>query len=243
MINWVFDVDGVLSNVGVPAPEAFKDWFLNWSQGRTYYLISGGRREKTIYQVGADIVAGAQAVYCCIGNSRWQSETETCVNQFELTDQELAWFQQQIDQSGCPEKTGWHLDFRNGSLNFSTVGRNANIEQRERYKQWEQQVQERQRLAAELTDRFPRFECYVGGDTSIDICLRGANKGQCVPLIRQQTPGAIYFFGDRCFAGGIDEPFAGSCTATGDRVYEVTGYQHTWAILESLSKIDYDCGN
>ena len=69
MINWVFDVDGVLSNVGVPAPEAFKDWFLNWSQGRTYYLISGGRREKTIYQVGADIVAGAQAVYCCIGNS------------------------------------------------------------------------------------------------------------------------------------------------------------------------------
>ena len=213
MITWVFDVDGVLSNVGVPTAESFKEWFQSWSKNKSYYLISGGKRDRIIYQIGQRIVDNAIAVYCCMGNSRWYKDTEILVNQFELKKEEIDWFYQKIKDSGCPEKTGWHLDVRPGSLNFSIVGRNANIEQRERYKEWDKITNERVNISKEFQKTFPRFESFVGGETSIDICLRGANKGQCVDVIRSERNNSpIYFFGDRCFPGGIDEPFAVKCT-------------------------------
>ena len=182
----------------------------------------------------------AIAVYCCMGNSRWYKDTEILVNQFELKKEEIDWFYQKIKDSGCPEKTGWHLDVRPGSLNFSIVGRNANIEQRERYKEWDKITNERVNISKEFQKTFPRFESFVGGETSIDICLRGANKGQCVDVIRSERNNSpIYFFGDRCFPGGIDEPFAVKCTDKNDRVYQVIGYTHTWSILRSMDNI-YD---
>ena len=235
MTAWVFDVDGVLCNTNELATQEFRIWFQNWSQNRRYYLVTGGRREKTILQLGQDIVDGAEMLFNCIGNCVWQHGEETRVNQFTLTQQEESWLKVMLATSKFPLRTGWHIDLREGSMNFSIVGRNADLVQRAQYRTWDQQHQERAGIARDFVTMFPRFEAYLGGDTSIDICLRGANKGRCVDVIRTHAQDHIFFFGDKCHPGGIDEPFVKRCSEDlGDRIFHVSGYQETWNILNAI---------
>lgn len=232
MITWIFDVDGVLSDVGETSPPEFRQWFLNWAQDKNYFLVTGSQHEKTIKQVGQDIINATGATFNCLGNSIWINNKEERINQLTLHWDELAWLKQSIQLSKCPEKTGNHIELRQGSVNFSTVGRNASIQQRLAYKQWDDINNERINLIEQFINQFPRFDAYIGGNTSIDICLRGANKGQCLNLIlglTQYNP-QTYFFGDRCGPNGIDEPLAQSC----QKIFSVSGYKETWEILKTL---------
>ena len=72
---------------------------------------------------------------------------------------------------------------KTGSFNFSVVGRNANEEQREQYKIYDNEKQERLNIRESSKQKFPRFDVFIGGDISIDICLRGAHKGQVIETI------------------------------------------------------------
>jgi phosphomannomutase len=235
MTVWVFDVDGVLCDTNCVSEAEFRDWFIAWSQGRRYYLVTGGLRENTIVQMGQEIVDNAVATYNCLGNSIWYNGVETLINQFELTDQEADWLNNVLTKSQFPLRTGRHINMRTGSMNFSVVGRNANPTERLEYRTWDAHNQERASIAKEFVELFPRFEAYLGGDISIDICLKGANKGAAAKSIRDHAQDEMYFFGDRCHPGGIDEPFVKACNFDqGDRVYHVSGYRETWNILKGL---------
>ena len=170
-----------------------------------------------------------------MGNSIWMGNKQTLVNQFQLTEIEQAFLEDVLKSSAFPIRAGRHIDLREGSMNFSVVGRDASQMQRALYKQWDQRQQERAQISREFVAEFPRFEAYVGGDISIDICLTDANKGRCTSIIKQHAQDKIYFFGDKCHPGGIDEPFAKQCNFDqGDRVFHVSGYHETWKILREL---------
>ena len=233
-IVWMFDVDGVLCNTGEQANDEFKQWFINWAKDKVVYLVTGSQREKTIYQLGQEMVDTAEITFNCLGNSIWIDGEETLINQIILREDELMWFNNTVQDSLSPIKTGWHIDIRHGSINFSTLGRNATPEQREIYKKWDSVVHERKEIILQFTKKFPRFDAYIGGDTSIDICLTGANKKQCADLLPSKSMNlSIYFFGDRCQPGGIDEPLAKHITMRG-KVFQVNGYEETWSILRQF---------
>jgi phosphomannomutase len=234
-ISWVFDVDGVLCNPNQPIDKNFKKWFLSWSKNLNLYLITGGEREKTIKQLGIEVVERSKIVFNCMGNSIWDNGKHLLINQFTLTEEEIQWFDAEVNNSKFSSKTGKHIEMRPGSFNFSIVGRNANTMQRTSYKIWDGLTNERLILAEKIEKRFPKFEAYLGGDTSLDICLKNANKGQCMDIIRSQDRSPIYFFGDRCFPRGIDEPFAAKCVQPNDKVFEVNSYQDTWNVLKKFS--------
>ena len=235
MIGWMFDVDGVLCDTGCSITPEFKEWFIEWGRDKIIYLATGSPREKTIQQIGQEIVDMAMVSFNCLGNSIWMYGKETRINQITLHSDELDWLQKVVDDSTCPVKTGFHIDLRPGSINFSTVGRNAALEQRLEYKQWDDINQEREKVRLAFLERFPRFEAYIGGNTSIDICLRGANKSQCRNLIPfPNLHDKVYFFGDKCGQGQIDQPLARACRRGTDKAFEVSGYQDTWNILKTL---------
>lgn len=233
-ISWVFDVDGVLCDPNQPIDKNFKEWFSIWSKDLNLYLITGGEREKTIKQLGSEIVNQSKIVFNCMGNSVWNNGTHQLLNQFTLTNEEINWFNNEVYTSKFLHKTGRHIEIRPGSFNFSIVGRNADLEQRASYIAWDKLTNERLYLAEKIEKRFSKFEAYLGGDTSLDVCLKHANKGQCVDIIRSQDAFPIYFFGDRCFPRGIDEPFAAKCIQPNDQVFCVTNYNDTWNILKNL---------
>ena len=55
MINYVFDVDGTLTPSRLPINKKFKEFFLEWMEGKKVYLITGSDKDKTIEQIGEEI--------------------------------------------------------------------------------------------------------------------------------------------------------------------------------------------
>ena len=113
------------------------------------------------------------------------------------------------------------------------MGRNATIDDRNKYIEWDKKHNERKLLAIKFVEQFPRFEAYLGGNTSIDICLRGANKGSCMSVLINYDLKDSYFFGDKCFSGGIDYPMTHRSKV--NKYFQINhGYKETWEILKTL---------
>jgi phosphomannomutase len=231
MTTYVFDVDGVLCDAGQPIDSSFKEWFIDWSKDKEYYIITGGERQSTLNQIGSEILNNAKIQFHCMGNQVFIEGREYKLNQFELKPDELDWLNCYIQESRYHTKTGNHIEQRIGSLNVSVVGRNATINERNDYIEWDKKYNERKILAYKFIKRFPRFEAYLGGNTSIDICLRGANKGCNIKLVHDNLHDS-YFFGDRCRSGEIDYPIL---YHFGDRWFQIdNGYKETWDKLKTL---------
>ena len=89
-------------------------------------------------------------------------------------------------------------------------------------------------IIKQIKEYYPRFDCYLGGDCSIDIVLRGANKGQIFNWSFDPTV-KHYFFGDRCDPHGIDQPLYDEVQRVGGEAFHIKeGYKETWEILKSL---------
>lgn len=232
MTGYVFDVDGVLCDRNENIADDFKIWFYDWAKDKEIYYITGSERHRTIEQIGMDLVNLARISFHCMGNSIWISGKEFLVNQIKPTKEEYDTLVDFINKSKFVCKTGNHIELRRGSINFSIVGRNATREQRKEYVQYDIVTNERLELIRQIKNRFPRLDAFLGGDVSIDICLRGADKSQCYNLISTRN---LHFFGDRTHPYGIDEPFAKICTGDSLIPHQIdNGYKQTWEILKNI---------
>ena len=231
MKTYIFDVDGVLCDTGKKIDSEFCAWFLDWSQDKEYYIVTGGERHSTLNQIGSEILNNAKIQFHCMGNHVFIEGREYKLNQFTLRAEELYWLTSYIQESPYHTKTGNHIEQRTGSLNVSVVGRNATTDERNNYIEWDKKYNERKLLAKEFVKQFPRFEAYLGGNTSIDICLRGGNKGSCLSFMNLSVKDSI-FFGDKCYTGGIDFPLA---RVLKYGCYQINnGYKQTWENLKKL---------
>ena len=224
----------MLTDTGYNIDDKFKQWFIGWAKDKRYVLATGSTLERTVEQIGNEIVDGALLVANCMGNSVYQDGKTTVLNEFEFLQEELDFLQEKIDNSKFQTKTGQHIVARPGSYNVSVVGRNANIEQREEYKNFDKVEREREQIAKEFQEQFPKFDVYIGGDISLDICLQGANKGQIFDLlVHQMLDDRLFFFGDKMGTWGIDRPLKERIQQTiQGKAYNITnGYQETKNIL------------
>lgn len=230
--TFIFDVDGVLCDRNHKIDLKFKEWFLDWSQDKTYYIITGSNREKTISQIGEEILLNAQISFHCLGNNIWMQDREVTVNHINLKKEEIDFLNQLINESKFYIKTGNHIEMRKGSINFSIIGKNATQEQRNKYVKYDAHFKERIEIIKHIKQTIPRLEAYIGGDVSVDICLRGANKGQILNLINVAET-EINFFGDRCFAYGVDYPVVNSLSKLQHKIFNISlGYKETLKILK-----------
>ena len=81
---------------------------------------------------------------------------------------------------------------------------------------------------------FPDLEASIGGQISIDIHPKGANKSQ----ILDDISGTIYFFGDKTEKGGNDYPIVKRLKKEKRdmKIFSVSNPNET---LKILQKLDY----
>ena len=233
----LFDVDGVLCDTGCTITPEFQQYFLNWMRGKPVMLVTGSNHEKTRWQVGDAIVDEALVTYNCMGNSIWMNGKEVLtINPIRLTRQEHLWIHHEITSMQFPGKLGNHVEHRGSTINLSFTGRPATPEARAAFKEWDTHHEYRARLVNRFNEQNPRLEAFIGGDTSVDICIRYANKAQVVNLLPSGMNRNLFtFFGDKCFPGGIDYPLVEYGRNTyGSIIHEVQGYQDTWKILREV---------
>jgi len=232
--KYIFDVDGTLTPSRGRMDREFCSWFSKFAEKNDVYLVTGSDRDKTIEQVGEVVYNRAKKVYQCSGNDIWIKDTRVHTVHFNINTGLEEALLKEVSASKFYHKTGYHIEKRNGLVNFSVCGRGVNLETRVMYTQWDEHKNERHSIAKRLAEQWPDYEFKVAGETGIDITAKGSNKSQILTDFSDYV--TIWFFGDKTALGGNDHEIA---LAVGDRLgnnrtHTVNDWQDTWNILKQL---------
>lgn len=101
---------------------------------------------------------------------------------------------------------GTFIEFRNGMINVSPIGRNATTQERNEYEQYDKQHGIRKTMVDALKKEFPDFGLTfsIGGQISFDVFPTGWDKTYCLQHVESEGFKEIHFFGDKTYKGGND---------------------------------------
>ena len=202
---YVFDVDGTLTHPREEIDPVFSSVFTKWSAGKQLYIATGSDFDKTKQQLPQDVLNLFKGIFCCMGNElRSPSGTILERSDFVIPDDLNDDLADILNKSEYTPKVGKHIEFRTGMVNFTTLGRNATLSERNAYNEWDRIHKEREKIADFINTNYPKLDASVGGSISIDIIEKGKDKGQIVPWLLDKGVSKLTFVGDRCFEGGND---------------------------------------
>lgn len=217
---YLFDIDGTLTKPRESISSEFEEFFYKWSLNKKIYLVTGSDRNKVKEQLSDRIIKNASGIFCSMANELYipsfAGDKDVYSNRLHVPDRLIAWLEQQIQYTEYPEKTGNHIEYRAGMINFSIPGRNSTKDQRQNYYAWDLVNGERVRIANYIQRKFPELEARIGGQISIDIQELGKNKSQAAEWLRKNNPDRMHFFGDRCSEGGNDYDIVKNLIDNGD---------------------------
>jgi phosphomannomutase len=104
-----------------------------------------------------------------------------------------------------PVKRGTFIEFRNGMLNVSPIGRNCSQEERDEFEKYDETAGVRKKMVETLRKEFADFELTysIGGQISFDVFPRGWDKTYCLRFVEGDFD-EVHFFGDKTYEGGND---------------------------------------
>ena len=230
MTQFLFDVDGTLTNPREPVNPDFAKYFGEWvnssqKKGDQVFLVTGSDKRKTVEQIGTSLYRLMNGVYQNCGNQLFVRNSLIYESQWQISAH------LRLDLLILAEKSPWfgkakkNIEERAGMANFSTIGRTATPDQRKAYALWDGATNERQKNVEWLSLRYPRLQFDVGGKISIDIYPKGKDKSQVIDHMTDDT----VFFGDRCQQGGNDY----TISRAADRFHQVDGWADTRYIINS----------
>ncbi|KAF4630130.1 hypothetical protein G7Y89_g8012 [Cudoniella acicularis] len=112
-----------------------------------------------------------------------------------------------------PVMRGTFVEFRNGMINVSPIGRNASQAEREAFNAYDNEHKVRETLVGILREKFSDYGLTfsIGGQISFDVFPKGWDKTYCLGHLENEAkvPGGIeyttvHFFGDKTGKGGND---------------------------------------
>ncbi|KAI9887028.1 MAG: Phosphomannomutase [Watsoniomyces obsoletus] len=143
-----------------------------------------------------------------------------------------------------PIKRGTFIEFRNGMINVSPIGRNASTKERNEYEEYDKKKGIRKDMVEALKKEFPDLGLTysIGGQISFDVFPQGWDKTYCLQHLEAESKKSenpiefktIHFFGDKTFKGGNDYEIFEDPRTTG---HSVTGPEDTMRLLKDLFHI------
>lgn len=232
--KFVFDVDGTLTPSRKKIDNDFLIFFEKFCRNNLVYFVTGSDKPKTVEQIGETIFNSAQLSFNCAGNEVWNKDYLVYSSEWKPDEEVVSFLQDLLDKSEFNQRTGNHIEFRKGMVNFSIIGRNCNHEQRESYKEWDSKTHERVYLSEQIRNRFSHIDVYIGGETGLDIFEKGKGKSQAIQKIRNSKSDFLYYFGDQVFPGGNDYEAALLC----DHYLNVQNWEDTHHSLLTMEEFN-----
>ena len=240
-------MDGTLTPAKSKVDPSFAKTFVKWCTDKEVYIVSGGSFVRLIDQLGTDIIDLTQGVFSCMGNVFYQQREQ--INPSGMNEWEIIYenkftppknlyrsLNSYVAKSNYHTKTGNHHEVRVGMLNFSIIGRNATMEQRNDYAAYDAQHREREAIVKELSEQYSSLDFVIGGAVSIDIFNRGNDKSQIIDRYFEDAIEAnnIHFVGDRIPFPGNDCTLAISLRQhSNGSAYEVESWKDTSQLLKT----------
>ena len=248
---FIFDMDGTLTESRRCITEQTLSALKSLSPAKLY-LVTGSDMVKVVEQMGTDVLLEKfERVMACNGTRVWNCNLDMddemlsyepeLIHKVSLTD-----YYSQADvnhivstllrlaaDNHTKYKTGTFVEWRDSQINFSLIGRNCSLEQRDDYAKWDEKSGERDKAIEQLRETFKGWGLSFrkGGQISIDITRKGWDKSYALQSIAE-SPEDCVFFGDRIEGNGNDSDIAVLCGA----YHEVSGPEETVEIIKSVYK-------
>eukprot|EP00400_MALV-I_sp_L67-5_P001080 gene1080-1071_t len=105
-----------------------------------------------------------------------------------------------------PKKRGTFVEYRNGMLNFSPIGRKCTQEERDEFAAYDAEHKIRETFVAAAREKFGSqgLTFSIGGQISVDCFPNGWDKTKCLQYVEAEYGGNIHFYGDKTGKGGND---------------------------------------
>ncbi|KIY70797.1 eukaryotic phosphomannomutase [Cylindrobasidium torrendii FP15055 ss-10] len=105
-----------------------------------------------------------------------------------------------------PIKRGTFIEFRNGMINVSPIGRNATQKERDEFAEYDKTARVRETFVKVMREKFADYGLTfsIGGQISFDVFPNGWDKTYALRHVEDEGFEEIHFFGDKTTKGGND---------------------------------------
>ncbi|WWC99440.1 hypothetical protein V866_006343 [Kwoniella sp. B9012] len=143
------------------------------------------------------------------------------------------WILRYLSDVDIPIKRGTFIEFRNGMINVSPIGRNASIQERIDFEKYDKEHGIRAEMVTRMEQEFVHLGLTfaIGGQISFDIFPQGWDKTYSLKHVEPEGFDTIHFFGDKTFKGGNDYEIFSDPRVTG---HTVTSPEDTMRQLDEL---------
>ncbi|XP_055265432.1 phosphomannomutase 2 isoform X3 [Moschus berezovskii] len=201
----LFDVDGTLT---APRQKITKDMdcFLQKLRQKIKIGVVGGSDfEKVQEQLGDDVIKKYDYVFPENGLVAYRDGKLLCKQSIQghlgeaLIQDLINYCLSYIAKIKLPKKRGTFIEFRNGMLNVSPIGRSCSQEERIEFYELDQKEKIRQKFVEDLRKEFAGkgLTFSIGGQISFDVFPNGWDKRYCLGHVEKDGYKTIYFFGDK----------------------------------------------
>ena len=228
---FIFDVDGTLTPSRKPMDIGFMSEFILFAVKFPTYLVTGSDRAKTIEQVGLDVYNRCKRVFNCSGADIYDGNNSVYKSDWKPSDELITFLNRELDRSDFPTRTGNHIEYRPGGINFSILGRgDDNMKSRPEYVKWDINTNERVEMSNRIKLEFPNLNIQIGGQTGLDISDN--DKSQIIKYFSFDDD--IHFFGDMMEEGQNDYPLAKAVQEWGGYPHSVNSWEDTRTQLKKF---------
>ncbi|XP_068100755.1 phosphomannomutase 2 [Hyperolius riggenbachi] len=235
----LFDVDGTLTAARQKVTSDMAEFLQRLRKQVKLGVVGGSDFEKIKEQLGDDVVEKFDYVFAENGLVAYKNGQFLCKESIQahlgedLLQDIINYCLEYIAKLRLPKKRGTFIEFRNGMLNVSPIGRNCTQEERIEFYELDKKEHYRDKFVAELRKAFEGKDLTfsIGGQISFDVFPTGWDKTYCLQILEKEGLSKIYFFGDKTMPGGNDYEIYSDSRTIG---HTVTSPEDTRKICEDL---------
>ncbi|EGV61239.1 Phosphomannomutase 1 [Yamadazyma tenuis] len=208
----LFDVDGTLTPARLEVSDEMKQTLKKLREKVVIGFVGGSDLSKQVEQLGATVLEDFDYCFSENGLTAYKLGKELASQSFigwigeEKYNKLIKFILKYLSEIDIPVRRGTFVEFRNGMINVSPVGRNASTKERNEFEIFDKKANIRTKMVEALRENFADFGLTysIGGQISFDVFPTGWDKTYCLQHVANEGFEEIHFFGDKSYKGGND---------------------------------------
>lgn len=208
----LFDVDGTLTPARLTISDEMRDTLKALRKKVAIGFVGGSDLSKQVEQLGDTVLQDFDYCFSENGLTAYKLGRELASQSFinwigeEKYNTLVKFILKYLADIDLPFRRGTFVEFRNGMINVSPVGRNASASERNEYEKYDKEHKIREKFVLALKENFADYGLTysIGGQISFDVFPTGWDKTYALQHVEKEGFKEIHFFGDKSYEGGND---------------------------------------
>lgn len=208
----LFDVDGTLTPARLEISDEMRTTLAELRKKVVIGFVGGSDLSKQVEQLGDTVLQDFDYCFSENGLTAYKLGQQLALQSFigwigeEKYNKLVKFVLRYLSELDLPVRRGTFVEFRNGMINISPVGRNASTAERNTFEKYDLEHKIREKMVQALKDNFPDYGLTysIGGQISFDVFPTGWDKTYALQHVAEENFKEIHFFGDKTYKGGND---------------------------------------